>query len=90
MVKKPVSIDEIEIHLTPKEYNLLEYMILQPNRVLTHRQLLTKVWGPEYSKDHHNLRVHIANLRNEIETHPERPRLIHVEMTTGYRFRFDQ
>lgn len=89
MAKRLVSIDEIEVHLTPKEYDLLKYMILQPNRVLTHRQLLTKVWGPEYSEDHHTLRVHIANLRNKIETHPERPRLIHTEMRIGYRFRVD-
>jgi len=90
MSKRLVSIDETEVHLTPKEYDLLKYMILQPNRVLTHRQLLTKVWGPEYSEDHHTLRVHIANLRNKIETHPERPRLIHTEMRIGYRFRVDQ
>ena len=90
MAKRLVSIDEVEVHLTPKEYDLLKYMILQPNRVLTHRQLLTKVWGPEYSEDHHTLRVHIANLRNKIETHPERPRLIHTEMRIGYRFRVDQ
>lgn len=89
MAKRLVSIDETEVHLTPKEYDLLKYMILQPNRVLTHRQLLTKVWGPEYSEDHHTLRVHIANLRNKIETHPERPRLIHTEMRIGYRFRVD-
>ncbi len=90
MAKRLVSIDEVEVHLTPKEYDLLKYMILQPNRVLTHRQLLTKVWGPEYSEDHHTLRVHIANLRNKIESHPERPRLIHTEMRIGYRFRIDQ
>lgn len=90
MAKRLVSIDQVEVHLTPKEYDLLKYMILQPNRVLTHRQLLTKVWGPEYSEDHHTLRVHIANLRNKIETHPERPRLIHTETRIGYRFRVDQ
>lgn len=89
MAKRLVTIDEMEVHLTPKEYDLLKYMILQPNRVLTHRQLLTKVWGPEYCEDHHTLRVHIANLRNKIETHPERPRLIHTEMRIGYRFRVD-
>lgn len=90
MVKRIVTVDGKEVHLTPKEYELLGYMIMQPNRVLTHRQLLTKVWGPEYSEDHHTLRVHIANLRNKIESHPERPRLIHTEMRIGYRFRVDQ
>lgn len=76
-----------EIHLTPKEYELLCYMVKNANRVLTHRQLLTKVWGIEYAEDHHTLRVHIANLRNKIEHHPERPRFIHTETRVGYRFR---
>jgi two-component system KDP operon response regulator KdpE len=82
-----VTIDGQEIHLTPKEYDLLRYMVTNPNRVLTHRQLLTKVWGPEYADDSHTLRVHIANLRNKIEKTPERPRFVHTETRVGYRFR---
>ncbi|MFX6850091.1 winged helix-turn-helix domain-containing protein, partial [Acinetobacter baumannii] len=68
-----VTLSGTEIHLTPKEYELLHYMSMNMNRVLTHRQLLTKVWGPEYADDTHTLRVHIANLRNKIEESPERP-----------------
>jgi two-component system KDP operon response regulator KdpE len=79
-----------EIHLTPKEYDLLRYMTTNADRVLTHRQLLSKVWGPEYENDSHTLRVHIANLRNKIEAHPERPFYIHTETRVGYRFRTDQ
>lgn len=82
-----VALDGKEIHLTPKEYDLLRYMALNANRVLTHRQLLTKVWGPEYADDSHTLRVHIANLRNKVESTPERPRFIHTETRVGYRFR---
>jgi len=78
-----------EIHLTPKEYDLLRYMIQNRNRVLTHRQLLSKVWGPEYADDHHTLRVHVANLRNKIETDPARPRFVHTETRVGYRFKTD-
>lgn len=85
-----VFIENEEVHLTPKEYDLLRYMTTNADRVLTHRQLLSKVWGPEYENDSHTLRVHIANLRNKIEEHPERPYYIHTETRVGYRFRTDQ
>lgn len=85
-----VFISNNEIHLTPKEYDLLRYMTTNADRVLTHRQLLSKVWGPEYENDSHTLRVHIANLRNKIEERPERPYFIHTETRVGYRFRTDQ
>lgn len=85
-----VYLSNEEIHLTPKEYDLLRYMTTNADRVLTHRQLLSKVWGPEYENDSHTLRVHIANLRNKIEEHPERPYFIHTETRVGYRFRTDQ
>ena len=78
-----------EVHLTPKEYDLLRYMIQNRNRVLTHRQLLGKVWGSEYADDHHTLRVHIANLRNKIESDPSRPQFVHTETRVGYRFKTD-
>jgi two-component system KDP operon response regulator KdpE len=82
-----VTLDGNEIHLTPKEYDLLKYLVSNANRVLTHRQLLTKAWGVEYADDTHTLRVHMANLRNKIESSPERPRFIHTEPRIGYRFR---
>jgi two-component system KDP operon response regulator KdpE len=82
-----VLLSGVEVHLTPKEYDLLCYMAQNADRVLTHRQLLTKVWGPEYANDSHTLRVHIANLRNKIEDQPERPRFVHTETRVGYRFR---
>lgn len=85
-----VTVSGQEVHLTPKEYDLLCYMVHNPNRVLTHRQLLTKIWGPEYADDAHTLRVHIANLRNKVEAQPERPRFIHTETRVGYRFRTDK
>ena len=89
-VHRIVTVAGTEIHLTPKEFELLHYMSLNVNRVLTHRQLLTKVWGPEYADDTHTLRVHIANLRNKIEETPERPQFIHTEPRIGYRFRADK
>lgn len=78
-----------EIHLTPKEYDLLGYFVKNRNRVLTHRQILTKVWGAEYSDDTHTLRVHVANLRTKIEQDPARPSFIQTETRVGYRFRVE-
>jgi two-component system, OmpR family, KDP operon response regulator KdpE len=84
--RRIVTLDNTEVHLTPKEFELLRYMSMNADRVLTHRQLLTKVWGPEFSEDHHTLRVHIANLRNKIERQAVRPRFIHTDTRIGYRF----
>ncbi|MBU6451610.1 MAG: response regulator transcription factor [Cyanobacteria bacterium REEB67] len=86
-VKRLVTIDGKEVHLTPKEYDLLRFMSMNVDRVLTHRQLLTEVWGPEYAHDTHTLRVHVANLRTKVEKRPERPRFIQTETRIGYRFR---
>jgi len=75
-----------EVHLTPLEYDLLCYLAQHPDRVLTHRQLLTKVWGAEYAEDLHTLRVHVANLRSKIEPGSPVPRFIHTHLRIGYRF----
>lgn len=75
------------VRLTPIEYDLLRTLALNADRVLTHRQLLTRVWGAEYADDSHTLRVHVANLRNKIERDPSRPRFVHTEPRIGYRFR---
>ncbi len=77
-----------EIHLTPIEYDLLRYMALNSGRVLTHRQLLTRVWGAEYAEDTRTLRVHIVHLREKLEEDPTSPRYIHTEPRVGYRFRY--
>jgi two-component system KDP operon response regulator KdpE len=84
--KRIVTVGGEVVHLTPKEYELLHMLINNANKVLTHRQLLTKIWGIEYADDHHSLRVHMANLRNKIEQDPTRPKLIQTETRVGYRF----
>jgi two-component system KDP operon response regulator KdpE len=85
--RRRVTLQDKEIHLTPTEYDLLKFMAQHPDRVLTHRHLLTKIWGAEYADDVHTLRVHIANLRNKIEPDAARPRFLHTEPRIGYRFR---
>jgi two-component system, OmpR family, KDP operon response regulator KdpE len=89
-VHRDVTVAGEKVHLTPKEYDLLTCMVQFRNRVLTHRQLLTKVWGAEYADDTHTLRVHIANLRNKVEKDPARPCHIHTETRIGYRFRANE
>lgn len=88
--KRLVTISGQEIHLTPIEYDLLKYLVENRNKVLTHKQLLSKVWGPEYCDDTHTLRVHMANLRNKIEVDATRPIYVHTETRVGYRFRCDE
>ena len=83
---RTVKLDDELIHLTPIEYDLLVYMANHHGKVLTHSQLLTKVWGSEFSNESHTLRVHIANLRTKIETNPDKPEFIKTETRVGYRF----
>jgi two-component system KDP operon response regulator KdpE len=75
-----------EVHLTPKEFELLVYLIRHPNKVLTHRALLGAVWGGDYVEQIEYLRVFIGQLRKKIETDPSKPRYILTEPWVGYRF----
>ena len=74
-----------EVKLTPTEYALLRLFVIHAGKVITHRHLLTEVWGPN-AKDTQYLRVHIAHLRDKIEDDPARPTLIVTEPSIGYRF----
>jgi two-component system KDP operon response regulator KdpE len=73
-------------HLTPKELDLLRYLTLHANRVVSHRELLQAVWGPDYGDQVDYLRVFIKNLRKKVELNPERPEYITTEPWVGYRF----
>jgi len=74
-----------EVKLTPTEYGLLRMFVTHAGKVLTHRQLLTEVWGANAGEQTHYLRVHIAHLREKIETDPALPSLIVTEPGIGYR-----
>lgn len=73
------------VHLTPIEFRLLAALIAGQGRVLTHRQLLLQVWGPEYLDRPHYLRVHMANLRQKIEADAAQPLHLMTELQVGYR-----
>lgn len=75
-----------EVRLTPTEFALLEQFVLNPNKLLTHRMLLQRVWGPEYGDEAEYLRVYVGRLRRKLERDPAAPRLLITEPATGYRF----
>jgi two-component system KDP operon response regulator KdpE len=83
--KHAVTLDEKPVHLTPTEYRLLVLLARNAGRVLTHRQLLTDVWGPRSTHQTQYLRVHMAALRRKIEADPARPRWLTTEPGVGYR-----
>ena len=74
------------LHLTPIEYKLLTHLASQPDRVITHAELLKAVWGPGHTEDTHYVRVHMANLRKKVEDNASMPRHLRTEAGIGYRF----
>lgn len=82
-----VSVRGQKIHLTSKELDLLSFLVAHPNKVLTHRELLQSVWGPDYGDEHEYLRVFMNRLRKKIEPDPSKPRYLLTEPWAGYRFR---
>ncbi len=74
------------IHLTPREYDLLAILARHAGRVVTHRQILTAVWGPAHTDDTQYLRVFVGQLRAKVEDTPTDPKLIRTEAGVGYRF----
>jgi two-component system KDP operon response regulator KdpE len=79
-----------DVHLTPKEFDLLRFLVAHPNRAITHRELLQAVWGPDYGEQVEYLRVFIKQLRSKIEPKPSRPRYIVTEPWVGYRFQLPE
>jgi two-component system KDP operon response regulator KdpE len=90
LVDRLVRRDGEEVHLTPIEFDLLSKLAEHPGRLVTHRQLLQKVWGPGYEDETHYLRVHFAHIRRKIEPDPSHPRYVITEPGIGYRLRVDQ
>jgi two-component system KDP operon response regulator KdpE len=84
---RSVSRDGQEIHLTPIEFDLVRVLARHQGRLVTHRQLLKEVWGPEYGAETHYLRVHVAHIRAKLELDPSRPQYVITEPGVGYRLR---
>lgn len=84
-VRRLVSRGGEPVHLTPKEYDLLLLLARHAGRVVTHKTLLTTIWGPAHGDDLHYLRVFIGQLRQKIERDPTQPRIVRTEPGVGYR-----
>ena len=83
--RRHVFVRDQEVKLTPTEYRLLTTLVRYAGRVLTHRQLLKEVWGPNQTEEAHYLRVYMAQLRRKIEIDPAQPRYLLTEPGVGYR-----
>lgn len=82
-----VYISEKEINLTAKEFDVLELLILNPNKVYSRESLLRIVWGADYPGDVRTVDVHIRRLREKIESNPSEPKYVHTKWGVGYYFR---
>lgn len=89
-LQRRVNAGEREIRLTPKEFDLLQYLANNPDRPVPHRRLLQAVWGPDYGDEVEYLRVFINQLRKKIEPDPSRPAYILTEPWVGYRLHVAQ
>lgn len=83
---RQVTVRDRDVHLTPKEYDVLKHLVANQGKPLTHRRLLQAVWGPDYGDETESLRVVINQLRKKLEADPARPKYILTEPWVGYRF----
>jgi two-component system, OmpR family, KDP operon response regulator KdpE len=78
-----------ELHLTPTEWQIVEVLARQRGRLVTQQQLLQQVWGPQYQRETHYLRIYMSQIRRKLEPDPSRPRYFITEPGMGYRFELD-
>lgn len=86
LINRRVSRAGEDLHLTPLEFRLLTELIANAGKVLTQRQLLSTVWGPNYVEHSHYLRIYMGHLRQKLEAEPARPKHLLTETGVGYRF----
>lgn len=79
-----------ELHLTPNEFRFVSVLARNAGKVVTHKQILREVWGPEYESETHYLRVYAQQIRSKIEDDPAQPRWLVTESGVGYRLRTDE
>ena len=84
--KRVRSAGEEEVRLTPTEWGLVEVLVRSAGKLVSQRQLLQDVWGPQYGEETNYLRVHMAHIRRKLEPDPSRPRYFITEPGMGYRF----
>jgi two-component system KDP operon response regulator KdpE len=85
LARRKVFFDDCEVKLTPTEYEILKHLAINMGKVLTHKYLLNQIWGKEYQKESHYLRVYVRSLRRKIEPDPTQPKYIITEPGVGFR-----
>jgi len=85
LARRMVRVDGADVRLSPKQYRLLQILVSNAGKVVTHRQLLNEIWGPLHRDDVQYLRVFVRKLRNRIEADAARPRYLLTELGVGYR-----
>lgn len=85
ITQRRVSVGGREVKLTPTEYTILKELMQNAGKVITHKQLLVKIWGKYHTEDTHYVRIFISQLRHKIEEKPAQPRYIISEPGIGYR-----
>jgi two-component system KDP operon response regulator KdpE len=83
---KQIHRDNCELHLTPTEWQIVEVLVRHRGRLVTQQHLLQQVWGPEYERETHYLRIYMSQIRRKLEPDPSRPRYFITEPGMGYRF----
>jgi two-component system KDP operon response regulator KdpE len=86
LASKRVERDDEDVHLTPLEWGIVEVLVRHPNKLVSQRQLLQEVWGPQYERETNYLRLYLAQIRRKLEPTPSRPRYFVTEPGMGYRF----
>jgi len=86
LVAKKVTKSDVEVHLTPTEWGMLEMLVRNRGKLVGREELLKEVWGPAYAKETHYLRVYLAQLRRKLEDDPSHPKHLLTEAGMGYRF----
>ena len=89
LTDKRVIRDGNEVRLTPTEWQIVEVLVRNPGKLVSQRQLLQEVWGPQYERETNYLRVYLAQIRRKLEPDPARPRYFVTEPRMGYRFMAD-
>jgi two-component system KDP operon response regulator KdpE len=84
--QRKVELRGVSVSLTPIQFRLLSLLVQNSSKVLTHRQILKEVWGPEHIENIEYLRIYMGQLRHKIEANPARPRYLQTETGIGYRF----
>jgi two-component system KDP operon response regulator KdpE len=87
LVRRVVRVSGAQVRLSPKQYRLLQILVTNAGKVVTHRQLLSDIWGAAHRDDVQYLRVFVRKLRSRIEADPARPAYLQTELGVGYRLR---